>query len=295
MKQVALLTFIFLTFGIFSQKERPTLQNFQKNYSYQKSKTYKGPENTYSDSPAEMGDESETSSSSSSSSSGNNSSKNYSSQQIQKQRSGKNGSQSGSGGSGGNGSGTGGNKPLDPEMGKPKPIEFDTPDLETPDLDLPDVDPPLVSGTFWKTLLIIILAIAVIFVVYYIVKNHKPRNKKVISKITQDDWNPTLISKTELELRLEEAMNQGDFRECVRIYFTFILKEMIRLKRIKWKKELTNYDYVLQAKSQSNPADFEESVRIYDLVWYGEYEINRAEYDKLAVHLNKNYKDLENA
>ncbi|MES2589807.1 MAG: hypothetical protein V4622_12580 [Bacteroidota bacterium] len=290
MKKQLLFLFIFLTFCVYSQKEKPSLQQFQKTYSYQKSKKYKGPENTNYESPAEMDDEN--SESKTNTSSGNKGTINYSPQQIQKQRSNKNYYRNENNRK--KGYGEGGNKASDPEMGKPQPIEFDTPEMETDDVDLPDFDPS-VSMKFWKILLIIILAIVVFFVAYYIIKNYKPKNKKIISPITQDDWNPDLISKSELELRLEEAMKRGDYRECVRIYFTFILKEMIRLNRIRWKKELTNYDYVLQAKSQKNAFDFEESVRIYDLVWYGEYQINQGEYSQLQAHLNKNFKDLENA
>jgi hypothetical protein len=290
MNKILIYIFLFLTFGIFSQKEAPSLDNFQKKYSYQKSKNYKGPTNTNYGQPATI--EEKENPASNSNTSKNKSTINYSPNQIQKNRSQKQNSSQGSGSGNGYNPGNGGNKPNDPEMGKPQPIEFDTPEFDAPDLDFPDVDPPTISSTFWKGLMIIIIAALVIFLVYYLIKNHKPKNQKVIPPINENDWNPDLMTKSELELRLEEALLREDFRECVRIYFTFILKEMIRLKRIHWKKDLTNYDYILQAKSTKNYLAFEESVRIYDLVWYGEYEISRKDYTQLSIHLEKHYKEL---
>lgn len=278
MNKYFIFLILLLTFESFSQKESPSLKNFQKKFSYQKSKNYKGPEDTYYETPADMSPQENNNNPNSS---GNNGTINYSPQEIEKKRS-KN-----------HHSGKGGNKPDNPKMGKPEPIEFDPPEIDSPDIDLPDIDTPSISLNFWKILLIIILAIGLIFLIYYLVKNYSPKNKKVIKPITPDDWNPDLITKSELELRLEEALKRNDFRECVRIYFTFILKEMIRLNLIKWKKDFTNYDYVLQVKSHKISPEFEESVRIYDLVWYGEYNIQKEEYTQLSIHLEQNYKQLE--
>lgn len=286
MNKILFIIATFFSLLSFSQQDSPTLENFQKKYIYSKSKNYKGPTNTNYSQPApiENGDNPK----SYSNSSKNKSTINYSPQQIQKNRAKKQNSTGGNG----IGSGEGGNKPNDPEMGKPKPIEFDTPELDAPDLNLPDIDPPGISANFWKILMIIIIVTLVLFLVYYLIKNHKPTNKKLKISSVENDWNPELISKTELELRLEEALLKEDYRECVRIYFTFILKEMIRLNRISWKKDLTNYDYVLQAKSHLGNEYFEESVRIYDLVWYGEYQISKKDYAKLENHLKTHYIQL---
>ena len=197
----------------------------------------------------------------------------------------------GSGSGQGNGLGEGGNKPRNPEMGKPEPIEFDPPDIDAPDVDL-DINPPTFSASFGKIVLIILAAVALLLIVYLIIKNYRPRNKKVKSQLVHEEWNPETVTKTELELRLEQAMLENNYRECVRIYFTFILKEMIRLRLIRWKRELTNFDYLLQAHASPNYSEFEESIRIYDLVWYGDYNISKEDYHRLERHLDRHYKLL---
>ncbi|MDB0037994.1 hypothetical protein N9F08_01400 [bacterium] len=60
----------------------------------------------------------------------------------------------------------------------------------------------------------------VIIILYVIFKNAKPIDKKVIVDV-EDDWNPEVISKTELELRLEAAMSREDYRMCSDIFHVY--------------------------------------------------------------------------
>ncbi|MCE3295440.1 MAG: hypothetical protein K0R65_1154 [Crocinitomicaceae bacterium] len=286
-----------------TKKPEPSLENFKRKYRYVKEKGYKGPANTYH-SPASMQEQGEEMKQSDPATSSNGGTIQYSPEEIdrirerraqqqqqQQEYQDNEGNGGGPGNGQGNGRGEGGNKPRNPEMGKPQPIEFDPPDIDTPDMDL-DIDPPSFSASIGKIVLIVLAALALLLILYLIIKNYRPRNKRVKSQLSQEEWNPETISKTELELRLEQAMLENDYRECVRIYFTFILKEMIRLRLIRWKKELTNFDYLLQAQATPNYREFEESVRIYDLVWYGDYNISKQDYQALERHLDRHYKLL---
>lgn len=189
--------------------------------------------------------------------------------------------------------GNGGDLPTDPKTQQPDPItlpDIDPPDIDAP--DLPDIDPPTISENFWRILLIVILGALVIFLIYWFIKNKKPGEKKIKQDFVDLEWNPEVITKSELELRLEEALKTQNYREGVRIYFTFILKELIRKNWINWKKEKTNHDYLLEISGKPNAHLFNEAVRIYDLVWYGEYEIDRANFERLQPVLNNYYKML---
>lgn len=290
-----------------SKKPTPSLEYFQRKYKYVKNRSYKGPSEKYT-SPASMDESEENYPQSNSSSSSNGGKMEYSPEELErlreeKQQRQQNGSPSNNGGNAGSGPGAGsgggngkggGSKPVDPKMGQPKPVEFDPPDvnIDIPDMDVPNIDGPNISASFWKWFLIVLGSVALIFLIYYIFRNYKPSNRKVKSEGSFADWNPETITKTELELRLEKAMLENDYRECVRIYFTFILKEMIRLRYISWKKDLTNFDYLLQASGKANYHLFEESVRIYDLVWYGEYDITLEDYKSVERHLDAHYKLL---
>lgn len=287
----AFLLFVFLSYGQADQTERAWKSEKDK-VEYRKAKKYKGPDEWYASSPADMQkyDAEETyipqngvPPSSANSPAGT---QTYTPQQIQQEREKRYGK---------NYSGGGDGKP-DPELIQPEPIEipeFDSPDIDAPDIDMPDIDAPdfLSSGGFWKILLILLLLTALVWILYIVIKNRKPGDRKVVQDV-ENDWNPEVITKTELELMLEKATTEEDYRECVRIYFMFILKELTRKGWIKWRSEKTNYDYLLEMRSQADFDAFNEVVRIYDLVWYGDYAISREVYAQLQPGILRYYKSL---
>ena len=256
-----------------------TWENEREYLKYQKEKGYKGPTEWYGSSPAEMNPEDQSNYNSNNSSSGNQGIQ-YSPQRVRRDRNRRRGFNRGGG------SGT---MPMDPKVKRPPPVRYD---IDPPNINLPDIDAPNIGGGFWKVLLFILIAALVILVLYFLFKNAKPIDRKVVVDV-EDDWNPEVITKTELELRLETAMAQGDYRECVRIYFTFILKEQIRKSWISWRKEKTNHHYVMEMAGKPNQLVFMECVRIYDLVWYGEYEIDEEIFEMLRPTLQDYYKSLD--
>lgn len=208
----------------------------------------------------------------------------YQPQQIQRQR-----QKRYSGYNRGGGKGT---LKYDPKVKRPDPIK--PPKTSAPDFDPPDTDVnlPQTSTGFWKVLFIILLIALGVIILYLIVRNKQPAVDKVVVDV-ENDWNPEVISKTELELKLEAAMQREDYRECVRIYFTFILKELIKKGWIRWKKEKTNHHYVMEMGGRDGALQFMECVRIYDLVWYGEYQIDKDIFEMLQPSLLNYYKSLD--
>lgn len=293
-KQLLHIVLLFLPLIALSQEEssdkKATTWKSEKDYlDYRKTEGYKGPDQWYGSYPAEMDSEDEYTGSGFNQGSGSGSSSGrgiqYSPQQIQRDR-----QERYQGFDRGGGKGT---LDYDPEVAPPKPVEL--PDIDAPDVPTPDMDlktPNVSSWGIWKILLFLLLAVAIVLIFYFIFKNAQPPNKKIIVDV-ENDWNPEVISKTELELRLEAAMEKGDYRECVRIYFTFILKELIRKSWVNWKREKTNHHYLLEMRKRPNQHVFAECVRIYDLVWYGEYEIDREVFDMLKPTLENYYQSLD--
>ena len=279
-----------LAFSQSDKKER--VWKSEKDYlEYEKKDGYEGPDRWGGAYPASMKDQygsgSGYTSGGSSSSSGGYQGIQYSPQQIQRDRQKRY--------QGFDRGGGGGDVEFDPTVERPESPDLpdiDPPDIDTPDIDLPDIDLDGPPSSFWKILMFILIAAAVIIILYLIFRNRQPANKKVIVEV-EDDWNPEIVTKTELELRLEEAMDREDYRECVRIYFTFILKELIRKGWINWKKDKTNHHYLLEMQGKPNHHAFMECVRIYDLVWYGEYEIDKDVFDVLQPTLESYYQSLE--
>lgn len=284
MFHIVLICFPLLVFG----QDKAAIWEQEKEYlEYRKGENYKGPDDWYGSYPANMNEEDYISTNSNSGSGSNyNQGIQYSPQQIQKDRQKRY--------QGFDRGGSDGTLPFDPKVERPDPIELpdvDAPDIDVPDLDL-DLDAPTIPPVVWKVLLFILIFAALLVVVYLIMKNKKPSNTKIVVDV-ENDWNPEVITKTELEKRLDEAILKEDYRECVRIYFTFILKELIRKSWVTWRKEKTNYHYVIEMHKRPNAQRFNECVRIYDLVWYGDYNIDREIFELLKPTLEDYYKSLD--
>lgn len=188
--------------------------------------------------------------------------------------------------------GNGGNIEADPDIEESEPIEL--PQVDSP--DVPETEYPSGVGTFFKYFGIIVLLLAIAYIVYNLIKNRQVKSVKSLPlELLDEDINPIEIPKSELQIRLEKALESKNFKECVRIYLLFSLKELIIRKWIFWKKEKTNVHYLIEISGKSIATDFEKLVEIYDLFWYGEYEITEETYRQLEPKLLQAYQAIENA
>jgi hypothetical protein len=188
-----------------------------------------------------------------------------------------------------NGPGGGGTTQSDPEIEPAE--EWESPEIESDDNDPLELNSP--SENFWLTLGIVLLVVLLAFIIYQLIKNKTPHDAVVPFEPLAEDLNPATISKTELELRLEEAMRNEDYRECVRIYFLFAMKNLIERRWIFWKKERTNMHYIIEMQGRPGAYDFEQIVNLYDLVWYGDYELDKSAYANIQPELERHYLTIE--
>ncbi len=282
-KTVGFLIALFAVSASFSQ-DKGTENYFEKERKfnrYEKQKNYNGPSNWYGSEPASMNEDDE----GDAVYYGSNSQPgiHYNPQAIKKYRSKAQRSVTEDDGS---------EEVLPETEALDEPEESDDTDNSADiDTDTDDSSTNL-SENLWKIIVAVILIALLVVILYFVIRSVRPPNKKVIHDV-ENDWNPEVITKTELELKLEEAEATEDYRECVRIYFTFILKDLIRRELITWKKEKTNYDYVLELSDSPYFNEFNSCVTIYDLVWYGNYQIDRTIYDALRPPLTSFYKKIE--
>ena len=155
------------------------------------------------------------------------------------------------------------------------------PAIEGPEIEEPDLfEPGKVPSWILKLLLFIVVGIGLIFLFYTLIKNSGKLSRPYH---TYDEfWNPEIVPVSDLEKRLETALKKENYREAIRIYFTLILKELIRLKQIKWHRDKTNHDYLFQMKSVVYRPSFGQCVHIFEVVWYGDYAIDRSRYEEIC-------------
>lgn len=178
-----------------------------------------------------------------------------------------------------------------PDLESPDPIDIDIPEVDTPDVDLPDIS---VSNKFWKIVLVIIILAIVVGLVYYFFFRNVTTDEKVEERPEfEREWNPVQITKSELEIKLEEFTAKDDYRSCVRVYYTFILQSLISRGWIKWKQGKTNNQYLIEMLQRPLSTEFSAAVRLFELVWYGNYSISSKDYAKLEPQLKNLYKTID--
>ncbi|MDB4052003.1 hypothetical protein N9488_00940 [Flavobacteriales bacterium] len=104
---------------------------------------------------------------------------------------------------------------------------------------------------------------------------------------------PTEIPKTELELLLDKALSKEDYREAIRIYFIFIIRGLIIKDWIVWEKEKTNFSYLIEMRNKPYSEEFETTVSVYEIVWYGERILTKEEYLSLEPRFKNLVKNLD--
>lgn len=90
------------------------------------------------------------------------------------------------------------------------------------------------------------------------------------------------IHEVDLQDLLQKAVNKGDFKLAVRIYYLIIIKQMSDLSIIKWKKDKTNGAYLSEVFGQSYFSHFQQNTLIFERIWYGDVDINEGGYKSVV-------------
>lgn len=144
-------------------------------------------------------------------------------------------------------------------------------------------------GNFIIILLIIALAALIFYLFFKAPANEE--DKKI--KHDLDDIPPSEIPKSELQIRLEKALLNKDYRLAIRIYFIFLIKELSEKKLINWEKEKTNYSYLVEMRNHKYYNEFDETVILYELIWYGKRKINEDDYHKIEPQFKSLVEKIE--
>jgi hypothetical protein len=139
----------------------------------------------------------------------------------------------------------------------------------------------------WIMLSLLVIGIGVGFYIWL-------RNRKIPLPSAEilADPDPVDINISDLERMLSLALEQQNFREAIRIHFTFILKELSNKKLISWHKEKTNLHYIRELSQNHLQKDFFDCVSIYDSVWYGQYHLNEQEYSEFSPVFSSFYENV---
>ncbi|MEM1321462.1 MAG: DUF4129 domain-containing protein [Bacteroidota bacterium] len=140
-------------------------------------------------------------------------------------------------------------------------------------------------GAFFKGLFIILLVVIVAFLAYRLIGDdlNRPRSRRfdpssaaVLMQEVEED-----IHEHDLQHYTQQAAEAGNYPLAIRLYYLAILKELSLSKRIKWKRDKTNREYLNEMRATDLYGTFREVTRIFERVWYGRGELSRADFNAL--------------
>lgn len=104
-------------------------------------------------------------------------------------------------------------------------------------------------------------------------------NKSVVA-ITEDE---ELIRSKDLLKLIQQAIDQKNYRLAIRFYYLNTIKQLEDKELISWEQQKTNEDYIKEISKESIKLAFIDLTRLYDFVWYGNFEINENKFERVIT------------
>lgn len=86
------------------------------------------------------------------------------------------------------------------------------------------------------------------------------------------------INEIDFEQRIANEVSRRDFRRAIRLHFLRIIKELSEQKLINWQLDKTNTDYSRELRNSKYSREFEELIRLYEYIWYGDFKLDEANF-----------------
>lgn len=86
------------------------------------------------------------------------------------------------------------------------------------------------------------------------------------------------IAQADIKTLIANAEKTNDYRLAIRYYYLLVLKQLNLNNFIKYEDDKTNADYMNAIASQNFSKGFAYTSYIYDYTWYGEFSLNKEQY-----------------
>jgi len=134
--------------------------------------------------------------------------------------------------------------------------------------------------SFWGIFQYVLLAAAVVLIIWLILKNDVRRlfyGKSTSVDIGFREVNEN-IHEIDFNKLIDEAVAAKNYRRAVRLHFLRALKNLSDKELIRWKTDKTNYDYYQELAKSNHQAAFKDLSFLYDYIWYGDFNISGEAY-----------------
>ncbi|MFC2721065.1 MAG: DUF4129 domain-containing protein [Flavobacteriaceae bacterium] len=139
------------------------------------------------------------------------------------------------------------------------------------------------AESIMRFLAIIIIGFVLYFLIKFLISKEGSfffgkKNKKINIEVNELHEN---IHEINFQESIKGYERNRDFRYAVRYQFLWILKILADKNIIEWNPEKTNRDYMTEIKEKQLQGKFRDATKIFDYVWYGEFEIDENSYHQM--------------
>jgi hypothetical protein len=151
------------------------------------------------------------------------------------------------------------------------------------------------GGAVLRLIAYVVIAGVVILLLYLIIKNITFDVKLRKTKVTREDFDVPVenIEEIDIELLLQQARREGNYRLAVRLYYLGLLKKLNETGMIVWKKDKTNRDYLTELFQHEYHFDEIKALTLsYEKVWYGEHGLTPDSFQTITSGFESVYQKM---
>ena len=89
-----------------------------------------------------------------------------------------------------------------------------------------------------------------------------------------------LIKRDDIQTLIDKAITAENYRLAIRFYYLLTLREMSGKELINWQVQKTNHEYIYEVEDPNVRNQFRRLTDIYDYIWYGNFEVDSAIFEK---------------
>lgn len=139
-----------------------------------------------------------------------------------------------------------------------------------------------------SNLAIILLIIIGLVLLFFILQaamgsNIFVRNKKIKTagtSLSLEEIEENLAENDPTDL-IEQAVNAGNYRLALRLYYLKIIRELSLADVISWKRDKTNGDYLKELRMDALHVPFRNITLAFERIWYGNRNLSAQEFQQI--------------
>lgn len=152
-----------------------------------------------------------------------------------------------------------------------------------------DYEAPLLLAIFLDILPYLLLGLLLVFLLYLIAKINPgsyffgdPAKAEI-----HFDEEEKIIRTRDIKKLIEKALSKENYRLAVRYHFLYVLQQLSRQELVIYDSAKTDEEYVQEIEDPALKVQFKRVNRIYDFVWYGNFETTAENYLKIKNEFEK--------